>query len=1521
MGHPAVSTAGVLLGCCLPWELHGGYNGGMALSGFHPTVRAWFERRFGEATEPQREGWPAIREGRHVLIAAPTGTGKTLAAFLWAIDGLVRQCSAGEGNSRLNAGQKPPPPDPLLGKEGGSAVGDKLRRYMGRQAVGDEPRRYIENARIPACRGLPDETQVLYVSPLRALSNDVQKNLSGPLREMAEIDPAVAAIRVLVRTGDTPPRERTAMAARPPHILVTTPESLYILLTSAGGRRMLRTVRTVIVDEIHSIARDKRGSHLALSLERLEALVGKNERGESALAPASASEPPAGRLSRISAVPPALPTNVHTPPTVETVGYCRGVPPGTPNTCASGTDAPADKALAGPGASGPVAHESKPSAPGYTPGEPSSIGRNENSPAFQGGEGGLLGPVAPMLQRIGLSATQKPLSEVGKFLVGVDRECKLVDVGHRREMDVAVEVPPSPLSTVCSHEQWDEIYTRIAELIEQHRTTLVFVNTRKLAERVAARLTDVLGEDHVTCHHSSLSRERRLDAEQRLKAGKLRALVATASLELGIDIGEVDLVIQVGGTRSISTFLQRVGRSGHAVRRTPKGRIFPLTIDELVESAALLRVANRGELDRTPQPSAPLDILAQQMVAECVGAGDEGRGEDDLFALFTRAWPYRGLTRDAFDTVAAMHTEGRRGLLHRDGVGRRLLARKRARITAVTSGGAIPDIFDFQVLQEPEGLFVGTLNEDFAIESNVGDVFQLGNTSWRILKVERGAVRVADAKGQPPSIPFWLGEGPSRTPELSQEIGRTREDAGDAAVLQREIGLSAEAATQIAEYLAEGRSALGTVPTQSRLVLERFFDESGGMQLVLHAPFGGRINRAWGLALRKRFCRGFGFELQAAANEEAIVISLGLQHSFPLEDVFNYLHPDSVEEVLTQAVLDQPMFESRWRWNATRSLVLDRFQNGKRVPPAVLRMRAADLLAATFPAAVACPENMPAGDLPIPMDHPLVRQTIEDCLSEATDVAGLIEVLKRLRAGEIEKVAVDVPTPSAFARGILNSQPYSFLDDAPLEERRTQAVINRRALDQRSLDQIGALDPAAVARVREEAWPQPESAEEVHEALTWMGFVTDDEAQPWGVWLVQLASAGRVIHQDGRWLAVDRPREAKKVLLGRLEALGPVAEDDPRIALHAESTGEPSNESESGTAQTLLALEREGSILRTRLDGRTYWCERRLLARMQRYTLERLRQEIEPVSAAEFLQFLACWQHVDEKHRLEGPRGAAEVLRQLAGFEAPAREWEHAILPARVSDYRREWLDELTLSGEFAWGRLWGGGGSAIRVTPIAFVAREEMDSWLGLTEAPTEEGLSGAAKDLLDVLSKRGAMFPQELQKAAGLPPAFVETGLADLVAHGMVTCDSFAALRQLLTPPSKRRRPVKPVGRWSRFRTEPAEKPEAEFAAMQLLRRTGVVFRKTLTRERIPVSWSALVRVYRRMELRGDVRGGRFVAGFSGEQYALPEAVEMLRRVRREGRRSEATVSSADPLNFSGILTPDERVSSATRTQVRVG
>ncbi len=1451
---------------------------------FHPALVAWFDSRFAAPTAAQAAAWPAIQAGQHVLIAAPTGSGKTLAAFLAAIDQLVRQ-----------------------GLEG----------------------------------GLRDETQIVYVSPLKALSNDIRRNLEAPLAGVREALHAQGLpdveIRTWVRTGDTPPGERQRMARSPPHIVVTTPELLYILLGSESGRKMLATTRTVIVDEIHALAPNKRGSHLALSLERLAALC----TGPLLRVGLSATQKP------IEAVARFLIGTRHEGPSPERAPH-----------------------------------------PGPLP----ACGEREG-PAKREGEGQ------------GQQATN-----VSRFSQGTHRlptlECTIIDTGHRRARDLALQVPSSPLEAVMSGEVWQQVYDRLAELIEAHRTTLVFVNTRRLVERVARQLSERLGADQVTAHHGSLAKEQRLDAEQRLKHGQLKALVATASLELGIDIGDVDLVCQLGSPRSIATFLQRVGRSGHAVDGIPKGRLFPLSRDELVECAALLDSVNRGELDRLTIPEQPLDVLAQQIVAEV--AAREWR-EDELFALFRRAWPFRALARGDFTVVVRMLAEGfstrrgRRGaLVHHDAVNHMLRGRRGARLTALTSGGAIPDTADYQVLLEPENQVIGTVNEDWAVESMAGDIFQLGNTAYRIRRVERGTVRVEDAQGMAPNIPFWLGEAPGRTEELSQSVSRLRAEiaarlpsGSTLPWLVDEVGIAAPAAEQLVEYLAAAHAALGVLPTRDTLVIERFFDEIGGMQLVIHSPYGSRINRAWGLALRKRICRKFNFELQAAATEDNIVLSLTRAHSFDLDEVRHYLHSASIRPLLIQALLDAPMFITRWRWVAGVSLALPRFRGGRKVPPQLARMDAEDLIAAIFPDQLACAENL-VGEREIP-DHPLVRQTIGDCLVEAMDIDGLTELLTRLEAGEISVITRDLTEPSPLALEVLSARPYAYLDDAPLEERRTQAVMSRRWLAPEEAADIGRLDPEAIERVRSEAWPEPANADELHDALVWLGFLSAVEAaavHSWGEWFAQLARDRRVtrLHVgpppqpllvtpakagvqgplDSRfrgndeervslWVAAERlpqflalwpgvrldpvitapdedaerewsPDEALiEILRGRLEGLGPTTSS----ALAASLGLGPED-----IAAPLATLEAEGFALRGRFTPDAVadeWCERRLLARIHRYTVGRLRAEIQPVAARDFLRFLFGWQRVAPDTRMEGPDAVEILVRQLEGFEAPAGAWETEILPARLNGYEPSWLDDQCLAGRIVWTRLRprnvrpnGGERSPapVRTTPITLLARRYALHWASLSATEDPVRPSTRAQAVADYLGQNGASFFDELADGTGLLRPQVEEALGELVALGLVISDSFAGLRALLIPADRRtgrraRRAtlfrIEDAGRWAPVRRAHPDhaKPEAvEHLARTLLLRYGVVFWRLIEREApwLP-PWRDLLRVYRRLEARGEIRGGRFVAGFSGEQFALPDAVGMLRETRRKPASGEwISLSGADPLNLVGILTPGPKLAALT-------
>ena len=1559
----------------------------MSLDLFHPVVQKWFRSRFAEPTEPQVLGWPHIAAGRDILIAAPTGSGKTLTAFLAAIDRLFQQAERGE---------------------------------------------------------LPNEIRVVYVSPLRALSNDMHRNLEVPLDEInalaAELGLKVPPIRAGLRTGDTPAAKRAAMLKRPPHILVTTPESLYMMLTSPKAREKLVTVETVIVDEIHALVRDKRGSHLALTLERLAALCPRK------------------------------------------------------------------------------------------------------------------------LQRIGLSATQRPMDEIAKFLVGVagvelkveDRKKEtrsvahskngqlpfdddtpalgprpsviappvLLDIGHRRELDLGIEIPPSDLGAVCMHEQWAEINERIVELVNSHRATLIFVNTRRLAERLTHQLSELLGEEAISSHHGSLAAKNRLDTEQRLKTGQLKAVVATASLEMGIDVGYIDLVIQIGSPRNIATFLQRIGRSGHALGLIPKGRLFALTRDELLECMALMRAIHHGRLDIVPIPVAPLDVLAQQIVAE---AACQEWGTDELFALFRRAAPYRDLPRREFDRVVQFLSEGMtpstgrgRVFLHHDQVGRRLRARPGARMAAIANAGAIPEVFAIRVVTEEDHTVVGSVDEDFGTESQAGDIFLLGNTSWRIRYLRGGDLVVTDAAGAPPTIPFWRGEAPGRTFELSEEVSRLREDleqrlddpqaAEDWLVLETKVTI--DAARKTVEYARAQKAAIGLLPTLKRVVFERFFDESGGMQLVIHAPFGTRITRAFGLAMRKRFCRSFDFELQANADDDGIVLSLGPQHSFPLESMFPMLNPRNVQDMFEQAVLAVPIFQNRWRWNATRALQVQRAKHGQKVPPALQRFRSDDLLTAVFPKLTGCQENV-VGDIELP-DHPLVKQTMDDCLHEAHDIEALKEVLAKVERGEIEFLARDTREPSPFSYELLNANPYAFLDGGEVAERRARAVATRRSLSVESVQDLGRLDPEAIAQVVAEAHPLVRNADELHDALLSRVLLPVEEGHQWRELFSELIAHGRatvvtrdvdatsasvpsppssgervrgpndrktveesndfsqnLIGQNGHapdsqeipphpsplphkaggagtrqlaWAATERvpavlaafpdvvlepvvtvPAEVRHdwestearvtMVRGLLETCGPIT-----AALVASRTGITTSQADAA----LEALEGEGVILRGRfmpeksrettdesqepensamaesssdsrlssLDPRLLeWCHRRLLARIHRLTLDGLRKQIEPVGVDVFLRFLTRHHGVSWSHRRGGANGLFEVIAQLQGLDIPSVAWERDILPLRIENYRPEWLDELCLTGEVGWGRLFPPArnpdksrpmASLTRVAPISFFLRED-DAWLSaLSPGIDLEGLSSPARQVYELLTTRGAMFAADLLTATRMLQDHLDDALGELVARGVLTADGFAGLRSLVGEKSAAtRRPLRhraerkrmsktAIGRWavrsrldresdgetrrlgegetsSNFSsplplaslprplsasgesTQAGRKPTAhtpsiaEDWAWQLLRRWGVIFRDLLEREDGAPSWFELLQVLRRLEARGEIRGGRFIAGVAGEQFALADSVQQLRRLRDEGSKQELIViSGADPLNLVGIVTRHERIPRTASNRV---
>ena len=1467
----------------------------------HPAVRMWFEGKFPLGpTPPQEQAWGHIAARRNTLVAAPTGSGKTLAALLIAIDNLYKAHASGEN--------------------------------------------------------VEQQTQVVYVSPLKALATDISENLQSPLREIAECARKLGFeppdLTVFVRSGDTPQSERAAALKKPPTFVITTPESFYLLLTAEKSREMLRTAKTVIVDEIHAVARDKRGSHLALSLERLEHIC-------------------------------------DAPPT-----------------------------------------------------------------------------------RIGLSATQRPLEAIARLLVGVSRPCEIVDIGHQRNLDIALHFPDTEPEAVASHEQTAEVLAHIAELVKEHRTTLVFVNTRRMAERIAHQLGEVLGEGEVAAHHGSLSKDRRLRVETRLRAGDLKALVSTASLELGIDIGPVELVCQLGSPRSIAVFLQRVGRSNHSRYGTPKGRLFPFTRDELVECAALMRAVRDGRLDAVEPPAAPEDILVQQLVAEVAA---ENWQADELYRLVRQAAPYSELAREDFDEALRFACEGvacghgqKGAYLRWDKINNEVSARRAARLAAITSGGAIPDVADYRVVLDPDDTFIGTVHEDWAVESMAGDIFLLGTHSWRIRRVERGIVRVVDAEGAPPTLPFWLGEAPGRTAELSEEVGALREvveqhlqrehlqgdsdsnrqinglgqansdtehssndpDAAElsasssrldgehlrcaAADLEAQCGIPSEAAIFIVNYLAASRKLLGTLPSHRRIVVERFFDETGGMQLVVHNPRGSRVNRGFGLALRKRFCRTFDFELQAAANDDAIVLSLGPQHSFPLEEIARYVTSSTAEEVLEQAVLPTPIFSTRWRWNLNRALTVLRFKGGKRNPPQIQRMEADDVMAAVFPSLAACQDNAAGPNIEIP-DHLLVRQTVSDALREALDIDRLKGLLQEIEEGSAEMHFIDTPEPSPLSHEVLNGKPFTFLDDAPLEERRTQAVAMRRGLDP-SL--IAEPEATAIERVREEVVPAPRDADELHDVLSWL--VAMPVREEWRDWFSELAERSRAaaifVKREtgdssiaGTAVAETEPASNSQTstqaielwhaaeMQGEVAALWPHAQADTSCAPAEQPSNLPIDPAEAavkllrghlditgpitatelaartalpiGTVRTALAeLETQGYVLQGNWEptaAETQWCARRLLLRIHHYSKKKRCSQTEPVTAQDFMRFLLRWQHVAPGCQVRGTAGLRRVIEQLQGWELPAAAWEEDVLARRVASYTPGRLDELCMSGEVVWGRFSpsssgrsnNGQSSSSRTssnrsgpsraTPITLAMRDDTGWLLAAVRGEEAPDLpeAGAAAEILEALEAKGARFLAELTSDTGRLPTDVENGLGDGIARGLLTADSFGALRSLLNrtrthqhfkqyrPPipnqisrgSRRRwRAGAPrvSGRWALLPPPEAEgDPDelAELFAEQLLARWGVVFRDIFVLENSAIPWRDVLWALRRLEARGIVRGGRFVTGFTGEQFALPEAAADLRFVRRQPRNGQQiTLNATDPLNLTGPILGTPRIPAVRTRQI---
>jgi ATP-dependent Lhr-like helicase len=1329
-----------------------------AMPGFLPFVDRWFAEAFGEPTEPQRRGWPAIASGRDTLIVAPTGSGKTLAAFLWALDHLHR-----------------------LGLEG----------------------------------RLEDRVYVVYVSPLRALNNDIEKNLKEPL---AGIRAAAAAeglrppeVRMAVRTGDTLAAQRQAMTRRPPHVLITTPESLYILLTAERFRPALAGTRVVIVDEIHALMGGKRGAHLALSLERLQALV--------------------------------------------------------------------------------EAH-----APGARP------------------------------QRIGCSATVSPVEEALAFLTGATaRDPVAIDAGFSRELDLRVVAAVDDFLTAPSDTVWEASLQEIAELVQAHRTTLVFCQSRRAAERLARDLDDRIGEGRVAAHHGSLSRRGRLDAEHRLKQGELRALVATSSLELGIDIGAIDLVIQVQSSRSVATTLQRIGRAGHRLTQVSKGRIVVTKGEELLEAAAVVRSIRERRLDRIAVPQAPLDVLAQQIVAAVAA---ESIAVDELYGRFRQAAPYRGLGRDDFVAVVRSLAEPLpadvRGVTPRilwDRVNDRLHARRGSRLLALTSGGTIPDAGLYDVFVADTDLKVGTLDEEFVTESLPGDVFLLGSNAWRIVTVRAGRVLVEDGHGMSPTIPFWRGEHPARSWDLGLAVGRLRRDAAErldapdfAAWAAAECGADGRAAAALGAWLRKAGEVLDGVPDDQGIVVESFSDEMGGRHAMIHSVFGMRVNGAWGLALREKMRRLFGLQAEASHVDDGILMSFAPGQVPPDPGRLPTLvPPEELEALLGHALIGSPLFATRFRQAAVRALFIARTQGGQRVPAYLTRLKADALLEAVGGQA----------------EFPVVAETLRECLHDAFDVPRLTRLLERLHDGEMWTRQVDAPLPSPFVYPLLLAWDWAYLDAGHAEERRSDAVVMRKAWSVAP----GPLRPDIVATVEAElgrTTPERRARDpnELAAVLDDLGDLDEDEiadrvvAEPRRL-LEALAGEGRVtsITLGGRraWIpATDRDLYAgldgddglERVALRALRTRGPLTAAGLAVRYGV---------GDEAVARVLDRLVARGLVRRgAYLEGAAgpQYVHVAVLDAIQRRQVH-ARRVPRPLAAPEQLSAaLLRRHHLHPDHRLVGAPGVLAALELLQGEDIPVRVWEQALLPGRVEGYQREWLDRLGLGGEIVWTVFDVTGGDPRRSGRVGVALRENL-GWLRHRPASPPE-LDARTKNVLLHLQLRGASFVQDLTRVTGLSTADTLATLWALFWAGLVSPDSFSVIvagtgpprsTPGAAPPRRRRRrgqsrgvlPQLPlVGRWSAFGDdEPLGAEERDEArARLLLSRYGV-----LARELAGGDWSTLRHTLLRLEYGGEVARGYFVEGLSGEQYALADA---LRDLDAPARRAEphVLVNMVDPANLWGRL-----------------